>query len=478
MEASFYAILLAGGSGTRLWPLSRGLLPKQLLSLDGGTQTLLQHTACRVLDVFAPGRLVIVTNEEQEFEVRKQVREVDAALADAVLLEPQKRNTLPAVLFALEKIVAADPDAVVAVFPADHKITAGPAWHAALSRASDLARQGYFVTFGITATKPETGYGYIQKGQPLGEDAFAVRAFVEKPDLATAKAYLESGAYFWNSGMFVFGVGPFLEAVRTLQPALWTWWEDRSTIPLAARYDTLPDLSVDYGLVEKLDNLAMVVAGFDWDDLGNWEAIYRTSDKDAAANALRGDVLARDCQGNLLISQSGKLACVGLSDMIVVQTRDATLVCPRSACQSVKDVVAELKEQGSQLVESHLTVRRPWGSYTVLEEGEGYKIKRIELPPGGKLSLQMHHHRAEHWVVVSGTAQVQLGDREILLTENQSLDIPKTTRHRLFNPGKVPLAIIEIQTGPYLGENDIVRYDDVYGRIKTSAAARGEKTEP
>lgn len=466
MDASFYAILLAGGSGTRLWPLSRGLLPKQLLSLDGGTQTLLQHTARRVLDVFAPGRLVIVTNEEQEFEVKKQVREVDAALADAVLLEPQKRNTLPAILFALEKIVAADPDAVVAVFPSDHKITAGPAWHAALSRASDLARQGYFVTFGITATKPETGYGYIQKGRPLGEDAFAVRAFVEKPDVATATAYLESGAYFWNSGMFVFGAGPFLEAVRTLQPALWTWWEQRDTIPLAARYATLPDLSVDYGLVEKLDNLAMVVAGFDWDDLGNWEAIYRTSDKDAAANARRGDVLARDCRGNLLISQSGKLACVGLSDMIVVQTRDATLVCPRSASQSVKEVVAELKEQGSPLVESHLTVRRPWGRYTVLEEGEGYKIKRIELPPGGKLSLQMHHHRAEHWVVVSGTAQVQLGDKEILLTENQSLDIPKTTRHRLSNPGKVPLAIIEIQTGPYLGEDDIVRYDDVYGRVK------------
>lgn len=466
MDASFYAIVLAGGSGTRLWPLSRGLLPKQLLSLDGGAQTLLQHTASRVLDVFAPGHVVIVTNDEQEFEVKKQVREVDAALADAVLLEPQKRNTLPAILFALEKIVDADPQAQVAVFPADHKISAGPAWHSALSRALDLARQGYFVTFGIAATKPETGYGYIRKGPPLGEDAFAVRGFVEKPDLAAAEAYLEGGEYYWNSGMFVFSAGQFLEAVRTVQPELWAWWEDRHAIPLAARYDTLPDLSVDYGLVEKIDNLAVVVAGFFWDDLGNWEAIYRTSDKDAAANVIRGDVLARECRGTLLISQGGKLACVGLSDMIVVQTRDATLVCPRDACQNVKDLVDELKKQGSQLVESHLTVRRPWGSYTVLEEGEAYKLKRIELPPGGKLSLQMHHHRSEHWVVVSGTAQVQIGDKEIFLTENQSLDIPKTTLHRLSNPGKVPLAIIEIQTGPYLGEDDIVRYDDVYGRVK------------
>jgi len=461
--ASCHAVVLAGGSGTRLWPLSRTLLPKQLLSLDGG-QTLLKRTVARALEAFAPEHVWVVTNEEHVFEVRGQLRQVEPALEQGALAEPMGRNTLPAIMLALDKIVEKDPEAVVAVFPSDHMIESNGEWLRSLAEALPLARDGRLVTFGIRPAKPETGYGYIRKGRPLAEGAYEVRSFVEKPDAATAKSYLESGEYYWNSGMFVFSAQVFLEAVRRLQPVFWEWWEKRSKTELTCGYHQLPDISVDYAVVEKMDRLAVLEARFTWDDLGNWEAIYRMGQKDEAQNAVQGDVMALGCRDNLLISQGGKLACVGLADMIVVQTRDATLVCPRGESQRVKDVVAALKREGSQLVNAHVTVRRPWGSYTVLEEGPHYKIKRIEVPAGGKLSLQMHHHRSEHWVVVSGTALVQVGDKEMLLTENQSVDIPKTSTHRLSNPGKVPVEIIEIQTGPYLEEDDIVRFEDVYGR--------------
>ena len=460
-----HAIILAGGSGTRLWPLSRNLLPKQLLIL-GGETTLLQQTVSRVLQAFDPSRVWVVTNEEHVFEVRKQVAAIDKALAGQVLAEPLGRNTLPAIMLGLEKVVSAEPGALAAVFPSDHLINDADAWVADLEKASRLAAQEKFVTFGVKPRKPETGYGYIALGEDLGDGVNAVDGFVEKPEYSLAEKFVRDDSHYWNSGMFLFSADHFLNQVAKCEPQLWDWWMARDTTPLVLGYRDIPDISVDYGVVEKIDNIAVVRAGFDWDDLGSWEAMYRLGEKDANGNVIQGDVLAIDCHDSLLISRGGKLAVVGVTNMIMVQTRDATLTCTMDRVQSVRDVVDTLKSEGSQLVESHPTVYRPWGNYTVLEEGPYYKIKRIQVNPGARLSSQMHHHRSEHWVVVDGTAEVEVNNEPRILVENQSVDIPKASQHRLANPGKVPLNIIEIQSGPYLEEDDIVRFDDVYGRVK------------
>lgn len=472
-----YAVILAGGSGTRLWPLSRTLFPKQLLALNGDL-TLLQQTVTRVLGAFAPENVWVVTNEEHVFEVRSQIRAINEDLGAHILAEPMARNTLPAILLALDRIVAPgtaegggtagghDASALVGVFPSDHLIADQQAWERSVEQGLALAAGGSFVTFGVTPTKPETGYGYIERGNALGGGAFDVVRFLEKPRLEKALEFVKSGRHYWNSGMFVFRAGEFLSAVQQFESRLWDWWADRTERPMVEGYAALPNISVDYGIVEKISGIAVVQAQFDWDDLGNWEAVYRLGKKDADGNVIQGDVLALDCRDCLLISKGGKLAAVGMSNMIMVQTRDATLACPHEGVQRVKEIVALLKAQGSQLVENHLTVKRPWGSYSVLEEGQFYKIKRIEVLPGARLSLQMHHHRSEHWVVIGGTALVEIGGEERLLVENQAVDIGKATTHRLANPGKVPLEIIEIQSGPYLEEDDIVRFDDVYGRVK------------
>lgn len=460
-----HAIILAGGSGTRLWPLSRNLMPKQLLVLDG-ERTLLQQTVTRVLEAFEPERIWVVTNEEHVFEVRKQIAEIHPDLENQALSEPLGRNTLPAIMLALDKVAGDNSDALAAVFPSDHLIGRSEAWVQDLERASRLAAEQHFVTFGVEPKHPETGYGYITLGNDLGENAYSVNGFVEKPDLAKAEVFVRDGSHLWNSGMFLFRVKHFLTQVARCQPELWDWWMSRDETPLEQGYRDIPNISVDYGVVEKIDNIAVVKAGFMWDDLGSWEAMYRLGDKDANGNVIQGDVLAMDCKNSLLISKGGKLAAVGVEDMIMVQTRDATLTCPMERVQSVRDVVQALKDEGSQLVESHPTVYRPWGNYTVLEEGPHYKIKRIQVNAGARLSSQMHHHRSEHWVVVDGTAEVEVDNEPRVLVENQSVDIPKASQHRLANPGKVPLNIIEIQSGPYLEEDDIVRFDDVYGRVK------------
>lgn len=460
-----HAIILAGGSGTRLWPLSRNLLPKQLLVL-GGERTLLQQTAARVLKAFPVSRTWIVTNEEHVFEVRKQLAEVNPELEAQVLAEPLSRNTLPAIMLGLEKVASSDADVLAAVFPSDHLIVNSDAWVADLELATRLASEKRFVTFGVEPDKPETGYGYITLGERLGDTAYAVDGFVEKPDLETAESFLRDGSHLWNSGMFLFRLRDFLTSIAKHQPALWDWWLAREEAPLVQGYRDVPNISVDYGLVEKIDTIAVVKAGFGWDDLGNWEAMYRLGVKDENGNVIQGDVLAIDCRHCLLISEGSMLAAVGLENMIMVQTRDATLSCPMENVQSVRDVVTTLKEEGSHLVESHPTVVRPWGSYSVLEEGPHYKIKRIQVNSGARLSSQMHHHRSEHWVVVDGTAEVEVDGEVRVMVENQSVDIPKASQHRLANPGKVPLNIIEIQSGPYLEEDDIVRFDDVYGRVE------------
>lgn len=462
-SGELHALILAGGSGTRLWPLSRSLFPKQLLAFIG-EKSLLQQTAARILELVPSQRIWVVTNHEHAFEVRSQLMELDENFAEQVVSEPSGRNTLPAILLGMDRICQADKNAVVAVFPADHEIGREKRWLQDISVGVELARQQYCVTFGISPDKPETGYGYILAGDEINENACLVKGFVEKPDFERAKEYVKSGKYFWNSGMFVFLADVFLQAVKRFQPEIFTWWEKRNTRPLIDDYRFLPNLSVDYGIMEQLETIAMVRSGFEWDDLGNWEALFRKSGKDESDCVCRGDVLNLDSKESFLFSDGGKLVCIGLKDIIAVQTKDATLLCHVDQVQKVKTAVDILKQQGSRLVETHVQVKRPWGSYRVLEEGKGYKIKRIVVSPGAKLSSQMHHHRSEHWTVIKGTALVEIDGKERLLVENQSVDIPKTSQHRLSNQGKVPVEIIEIQSGAYLEEDDIIRFDDVYGR--------------
>lgn len=475
--ANRYAVILAGGSGTRLWPVSRSSKPKQFLPLNGA-ESLLQQTVRRVLPRVEPGHVITVTNEDHRFEVTGQLHAIDPVLADNVLAEPVGRNTLPAIAWAVARIAQSTPGALVGVFSSDHAVADQAAFEDAWAKAEAGAGAGRVTLFGMTPTGPATGYGYIQaggslpqsngKGTPPAAGVQKVARFVEKPDEATARAYLQDGGYFWNGGMFVFTAEHFMGLLKQLQPAIHAaavgLAQGGAKIAPLDVYDALPDLSIDYGLLELTDQVAVVPADIGWNDLGSWEAIYQQRDKDAQGNMIQGDVLAVDSSDNLLWSEHGLVATMGLTGLAVVQTRDATLVCPRDRVQDLKSLVASVREKHRHLTEIHLTVTRPWGSYTILEEGERYKIKRIVVNPGAKLSMQMHFHRSEHWVVIAGTAKITNGDQEIYLEENQSTYIPKTHRHRLENPGKIPLQIIEIQSGPYLEEDDIQRFDDVYGR--------------
>jgi len=481
-------VILSGGSGTRLWPLSREHYPKQLLPLHGD-DTMLQDTVLR-LDGFsfsegvtAVNPPLVICNEEHRFLVAEQIRQLGRNYKK-ILLEPIGRNTAPALTLAALSIVSDHGEGMMLVMPADHVIQDKASFHRVVQQGFKSASQGTLVTFGIVPTAPEIGYGYIKKGerQPIQgvEDAFSLSAFVEKPDLERAEAYLASGEYLWNSGMFMMQATTWLAAIEKLNPgiaqACRTAYEKGGADSDFYRVDSeafqhCPSDSIDYAVMEhvtesRVDDLSAVVIPLDagWSDVGAWPALWDIGEKDEHGNVIKGDVYAFNTKNTLALSESRLVAMVGLDNIIVIETADAVLVAHKDRAQDIKRVVNRLKEEGRTQHQMHRQVFRPWGSYEGIDLGERFQVKRITVNPGAALSLQMHYHRAEHWIVVSGTAKVTKDDEEMLLTENQSTYIPLGVTHRLENPGKVPLELIEVQSGSYLGEDDIVRFEDVYGR--------------
>ena len=465
-------VIMAGGSGTRLWPLSRAGFPKQFLVLSGDT-SLFQQAAARLQDLagadIAVAPPLVVGNEEHRFLVLDQLRELNLE-PSAVLLEPMGRNTAPAVTLAALQALDTGGDPVLVVTPADQTVADAAAFTASLRRAVQAAASGAIAILGVTPDRPETGYGYIRA------DGTKVAQFVEKPDLATAQKYLAAGGYFWNAGMFVLRASVWMAALERFRPDIATAcraaFAPRQTDakfirPGKAEFAVVPSESVDYAVMEKCPgvlDIRMEPLAAGWNDLGAWEAVWQVAEKDAQGNATVGDAIVSDSRNTLVHATSRLVSAVGLQDVIVVETPDAVLVASREKSQDVKNIVAQLgrEQRGEQAL--HRKVHRPWGWYDSIDNGPRHQVKRIMVKPGASLSLQMHHHRAEHWIVVSGTAEVTVGDKVILLTENQSTYIPLGQTHRLANPGKLPLEIIEVQSGSYLGEDDIVRFEDTYGR--------------
>src|SRR5437016_11760993 len=475
----FTPVILSGGAGTRLWPLSRELYPKQLLALTG-THTLLQQTVLRLegLGAAAP---VIVCNEAHRFLVAEQLRELQVA-PRATLLEPFGRNTAPAIALGAHAALKGTASAkaagpVLLVLPADHLIRDIPAFQQAVRAALSAAQAGQLVTFGVVASRAETGYGYIQRGAASGE-AFRIARFVEKPNRERAQELLQSGDYYWNSGMFMFRARRYLEELERLAPEIaricaaafrGAKADLDSTRIDAATFEPCPADSIDYAVMEKTKDAVVVPLEALWSDVGSFASLHEASERDAQGNVARGDVISEDTEGSYLHSESRLVAAVGLKDHVVIETKDAVLVAPKDRAQDVKKLVARLRELKRPEHSLHREVFRPWGSYDSLENGPRFQVKRLKVNPGATLSLQLHHHRAEHWVVVAGTARVTRGDEVFLLEENQSTYIPVGVKHRIENPGTVPLEIIEVQSGSYLGEDDIVRFEDRYGRKGTTS---------
>jgi mannose-1-phosphate guanylyltransferase/mannose-6-phosphate isomerase len=485
-------VILAGGSGTRLWPMSRASYPKQFLSITG-TRSMLMETLAR-FEPLAPAAPIVLCQEAHRFVVAEQLRE--SGWSADILLEPAMRNTAPAIALAALQAMSRDADAVMLVLPADHAIANPDALIRAMAPAQAAAGQGKLVTFGVVPTRAETGYGYIEKSietdtrsglgasEPLGNQtlcngilgndrAVAVERFVEKPDVETAQAYLASGRHLWNSGMFVMRADRYLQALEKHRPtmlaAVARAWEERQADLDFLRvgvdaFSACEAESIDYAVMENTTDASVVALDAGWSDVGSWQSLWEISAKDDNDNALRGDVIVDDVSGSLIHSEGRLVAAVGVRDLVVIETPDAVMVAHRDAAQAVKHIAETLRRQDRPEWDQHRRVHRPWGSYDGVHRAERYQVKRISVIPGGRLSLQKHFHRAEHWVVVRGTARVTRGDETFLLEENQSTYIPLGIVHRLENPGKIELELIEVQSGSYLGEDDIERFDDVYRR--------------
>ncbi len=472
----FTPVIMAGGSGSRLWPLSRQSSPKQFLDLDGSGSTLLQRTLTRLqgLEHAAP---VVVSNDNYRFMVAEQLRQADIT-ALATILEPCSRNTAPAIALAALGLLQQGDDTIMLVLAADHEFTRPSELHDAIIKGLPLAEAGKLVTFGIKPSRPETGYGYIKTGPSLAEDAFSIDEFAEKPDLQTAEKFVEGGHHLWNSGMFMFRASVFLHELERYEPELLTHCkaamasstQDPDFVrPNADLFSLCPDNSIDYAVMEKTDNACVVAMDAGWSDIGSWQSLWEVCDRDADNNVALGDTYLHDTTNSLVHAHHRHVATIGLDNHIVVETKDAVLVAHKDQSQKVKDIVQRLKADNRSEYSDHTHVIRPWGDFDTIDEGRHYQVKRITVQPGQQLSLQLHYHRAEHWIVVSGTAHVICGEEEKVLTENQSTYIPVGVKHRLSNPGKIPLEVIEVQSGHYLGEDDIVRFTDIYGRCSDEA---------
>ena len=464
-------VIMAGGSGTRLWPLSRALYPKQFLKLTG-SHTMLQETIGRLktLDMAPP---VTICNEEHRFIVAEQLRAIGEV--GTIILEPQGRNTAPAIALAANTISRKNEgtDDLLLVLAADHVIRDEAAFIKAVEEALPLAEQGKLVTFGVVPQSAHTGYGYIRRGDALSGGGFAVKEFVEKPDRKVAEGYLESGKYYWNSGMFLFKASRYLDELSKHRPDIAIACEESLkgdcpdldfTRVIEKEFIKCPDESIDYAVMEKTSDAVVVPLDAGWNDIGSWTALWEENPKDEYGNAVKGDAFLQDTRNCLVHSSDRLVTTIGLDNLVIVDTKDAVMVAHKDKIQDVKAIVARLKSEGRNEWKLHREVCRPWGKYDSIDQGDRYQVKRITVSPGEKLSLQMHHHRAEHWVVVSGTAKVVVADSTRLLTENESIYIPIGVTHSLENPGKLPLEMIEVQSGSYLGEDDIVRFEDIYGR--------------
>ncbi|MBI1674387.1 mannose-1-phosphate guanylyltransferase/mannose-6-phosphate isomerase [Shewanella sp. DW31] len=464
-------VVMAGGSGTRLWPLSRGNFPKQFLSLSSKA-TMLQNTIRR-LSGMQHSPVMLICNEEHRFIAAEQIRQLGVKHS-GIFLEPVGRNTAPAIALAALKAVESGQDPLLLVLAADHVIENVDAFQLSVSKATELALVGKLVTFGIVGNKPETGYGYIKRGEAC-QHGYLVDGFVEKPNLATAKEYIESGDYYWNSGMFLFKASRYLTELKTYRPDIYSACElamliqnnDSDFIRIdKAAFEACPDDSIDYAVMEHTKDAVVVPMDAGWSDVGGFAALWEISAKDADGNVFNGDVKSVDTKNTLVFGGNKLVTTVGVEDLVIVNTKDAVLVAHKDQSQHVKALVGQLKAELRSEVTFHREVYRPWGKYDSIDNGDRFQVKRITVKPGAKLSVQMHHHRAEHWIVVSGTAKVTNGDKDILLTENQSTYIPVGVIHALENPGKVDLELIEVQSGSYLGEDDIVRFEDRYGRVE------------